>query len=369
MRVHLLIPAGDGGVFQHTIQVARYLRNSGARVTVHMPDVHEKVDLGGIDVCKCVRWRVRVPHPALRRPAVVALYLLRTLPHLLRSARRGDVVHVEGLFRMPLTAAVLIALTLAGHRVVHSPHNTFSRENDSFDAKLVRFAQRLAGATIVFNARDEQLVRKWGGRPFESPLAQVVPLEADQVEGWRRRWSATGAERVVLLAGQIRQDKRPDLLVRSATSWPEDWRLALVGEDKGGWEPTRRLAEELGVAVDAEIGFVDLDAFTAALAAADVVACPYDVSSQSGVVSVANSVGTTTLATRVGGLAESADVAIEPGDVDALTEGIQRAMAIDKSAAASDEQATMAAHGAAYAATQERRDVRHRLRALLSALG
>ena len=130
--------------------------------------------------------------------------------------------------------------------------------------------------------------------------------------------------------------------------------------------PSKTMTEFARYTVDK---FVDLDAFTAALAAADVVACPYDVSSQSGVVSVANSVGTATLASRVGGLAESADVAIDPGDVDELTDGIERAMAVDKRAAASDEPATVAAHLAAYGATHERRAVRHRLRALLSAIG
>jgi glycosyltransferase involved in cell wall biosynthesis len=368
MRVHLLIPAGDGGVFQHTIAVARYLQSSGVPVTVHMPDRHEPIELSDLETCKCVRWEFGTSNRVLRRGAVALSYLTKTQAHLLRASGPDDVVHVQGLFRMPLTAAAVVVQTLGGRRVVHSPHNTFSREGRADDARLLAFAERLAQATIVFNARDAEVVAEWGGRPFESPLPHVVQVSEERAEEWRRRWRSGGAERVVLFAGQIRADKRPDLLVRSAAGWPDGWRLAVVGEDKGAWAKTRRLADELGVVVDAEVGFVDLEAFTAALAAADVVACPYDQGSQSGVVSIANVVGTATLATSVGGLAEEADVAVEPGDVDGLTRGIEAAMAIDKRAGASDEEPTVRAHLAAYAVTRERRSIPHRLGAVLRAL-
>jgi glycosyltransferase involved in cell wall biosynthesis len=132
---------------------------------------------------------------------------------------------------------------------------------------------------------------------------------------------------VLLFAGQIRPDKRLDLAIEASAQVGRDNVLAVVGEDRGDLERCRRLAEERGVEVSWTPDYVPLDEFVAALAAADVVLCPYDRASQSGVLAVTRKVGTPSVGTAVGGLAELATATVPPGDAAALAAAVNEVLA------------------------------------------
>ena len=355
--MHLVSAGGDGGVFQHTVAVAQALGRAGRDVTVHLPDWNENLDLGTLDVCRCISWKTSFRRPRLRRAAIALRYLTRSNLHLLRAVGRGDVLHFEGLFRPVLSASTILLQRLFRRGVVHSPHNTFARDGGAADAFLIRLMSRAAHASIVFSSHDSDAVTRYGGRPVTSPLLFVVPpVDTERKRGWRGRWRADGDARVVLFAGQIRSDKRLDLVIRSAERWPAHWRLAVVGADLGAWEGASRLAAELSVPVAAEVGFCELDDFTAAIAAADVVVCPYEHASQSGVLAVARQLGTPTVATDVGGLREYADRLLLDSSPEEMTAAI--ADVLDgggrSNGAADDEAATVSAHETAYAIARRR---------------
>jgi glycosyltransferase involved in cell wall biosynthesis len=357
-RVHLVSAGGDGGVFQHTVAVAHALGRAGARVTVHMPDWNEELDLGGLDVCRCVSWNTRFRRPLLRQASIALRYLTQSNLHLLRAVDRNDVLHFQGLFRPVLSASTIALQRVAGRGVVHSPHNTFAREGSRVDAFLIRLMSRAAHASIVFSSHDAEAVSRFGGRPVMSPLVLAVPaVDPERKRRWRLRWSSSADARVILFAGQIRRDKRLDLVIQSAAHWPDHWRLAVVGPDLGAWDPSSRLAEELGVRVAAAVGFCDLGDFAAAIAAADVVVCPYDHASQSGILAVARQLGTATVATDVGGLADYADRLLADSSPEEMTEAIAGVLEMSARAngARDDEAALVAAHQSAYALARRRR--------------
>lgn len=330
-RVHLIQPTGYGGIFQHTVALAALLSGRGVPVTIHTAGDHEPARLDGVEICRCVRWRRGMPTDTrlrVRQVRVAFDYLARSLPHLVRAVRRREVAHVQGAVRLPMTTITLLVLRARGAHVVQSPHNTFSRRGWIGDDLLLRLNARLAHRNVAFSEHDTERLRSWGGRAVRSPLVQVVEQpHRDAVRRWRARWRADGRDRVVLFAGQVRRDKRLDALVESAVGWPESWHLAVAGEDRGDWARCRRRAAQLGVPVSATIGFLPLDEFLAAVAAADVIVAPYERGSQSGVLAIARELGVPTVATSVGGLGELAQVTVPPGDPDALRDGIEAALA------------------------------------------
>jgi glycosyltransferase involved in cell wall biosynthesis len=346
--IHMVEVGGRGGVYQHAVAVVEGLAGTGRRVVLHTAGDAELLPAAPVEVCGCIEW-ARELDPRLRRPYIAARYILRTVPHLRLAVRPGDVYHFQGEFKPALTTLGL-AVQRAGRRrrVVHSRHNTFSRAGRRTDDLLMRADARLADAVVVFSARDAERVAAWGARPVVSPLVQYAPpVEQDAVERWRRHWGAGGGTRAILFAGQVRRDKRLDLAIAASARVGDPHVLAVVGEDKGDAERCRRIADELEVEVSWTVRYVTLEEFSACLAAADVVVCPYDRASQSGVLALARELGTPTVATDVGGLSELASVRVPPDDPAALAAGIEEAMAL---AGRADDlaPAALAAHLRAY---------------------
>jgi glycosyltransferase involved in cell wall biosynthesis len=328
---HIVEVGGRGGVYQHAVAVADALAGRGVDVTLHTATDAELEPGPGVRVCRCVHW-FRGARPRALRPVLIALrYLLGTLPHLARRVGRGHVYHFQGEFKSLLTTAGLILQrSLPDRRVVQSRHNTFSRHGGRIDAFLMRRDIRLCHATIVFTEPDERRVRSWGGRPVRSPLVQHMPgVEPAARERWRERWQGEGP--VLLFAGQVRRDKRLDVLLRAAAELERPAIVAVVGEDMGEADAWRAEAQRLGVDVRWSLGYVPLEEFVAAIEEADVIVCPYEIASQSGVLAVARNAGAVTVATDVGGLSELATVTVPSGDPVALARGIERALDADVS--------------------------------------
>lgn len=349
-RTHLVEPTGFGGIFQHTCVLGEVLAAAGHRVTLHTAAQHEPVALSDVEICPCVWWPRDKPYGPRRSLTIAARLCSRTLPHLHRRVRRGEIVHVEGgVASGALTALTLAVANARGRPVVYSPHNTFSRRGP-FDEVVLRTCLYFTQSTVAYSQMDVATLRSRGAHSCLSPLIQLVP-EPDpaRVARWREEWSAGPDDRVVLFAGLVRAEKRLDVLVRAARDWPESRRLAVVGQDRGELGPCRALAGELGVRLHAHDEFVPLDEFTAALAAADVVVAPYERASQSGVMSVASQLGTRTIASRVGGLAELAGRTFPAGDSAALARAIdEELLGGEGSRRPMDDQVALAAHEDAY---------------------
>jgi glycosyltransferase involved in cell wall biosynthesis len=326
-RIHIVEAGGRGGVFQHALAVAEALAASGNAVVLHTATDPELEPPSGFRMCRCVRWH-RDNHTALRRPVIALDWLGRTLPHLVREVGRGEVFHFQGEFKTGLVSSTLAAeQALPGRRVVQSLHNTFARSGARRDEVLLRAGMRLLDAAIVFSEHDAERLEQLGVTAVISPLAQYTPpVDGAAAARWRERWGA-GERAVLLFAGQIRPDKRLDLAIEASAQVGRDNVLAVVGEDRGDLERCRRLAEERGVEVSWTPDYVPLDEFVAALAAADVVLCPYDRASQSGVLAVTRKVGTPSVGTAVGGLAELATATVPPGDAAALAAAVNEVLA------------------------------------------
>jgi glycosyltransferase involved in cell wall biosynthesis len=349
-QIHLFEPTGYAGVFQHACRVAELLHLAGRDVVLHTGHEHEPVRIDGVKLCTCSWWPRQEPRGARRSFRIAVRFATRTIPHLRRSARDGAVLHLQGIAASgPLTLLALALARLGDRRVVYSPHDTFSRRGP-LDGVLLRLALRLPHAVIVHSEADAEALRAAGIRVHYSPLVQLVPVPAEsRRRRWREEWQAGDGTAIVLFAGCIRPEKRLDLLLESARSWPPGRKLAVVGEDRGGWTRCAELARRTGVEMAARVEFVSLEDFAAALLAADVVVAPHDKASQSGVVSLAAQLGVPTVAADVGGLAELASRTFTPGDVEGLTEAIAAQLAEPgPTRSPFDEQPAVRAHLHAY---------------------
>jgi glycosyltransferase involved in cell wall biosynthesis len=274
------------------------------------------------------------------------------LPHLRRATGGGAVLHVQGIAAAgPLTLMALLLARLGDRRVVYSPHDTFSRRG-RLDGATLRLALRVPHAVVVHSHADVQALRAAGVAAHYSPLVQLVPVPSGHDRQlWREEWRAGEEDAVVLFAGWIRQEKRLDLLIESARSWPSGRKLAVVGQDRGAWEACARLARRHGVDIAARVGFLPLDEFAAALSAADVVVTPHEKASQSGVLALARQLGAHTIAADVGGMGELASRTFAAGDVADLTRAIDVQLADrDGRPEPLDEELAVRAHLLAYEA-------------------
>jgi glycosyltransferase involved in cell wall biosynthesis len=323
-EIHLFEPSGYAGVFQHACRLGQLLSRRGLRVVLHTGHEHEDVEPGGVELCPCSWWPRGGQGGPLRSARIAARLAGRTLPHLREASGARSVLHVQGI--APAGALTLLALVLTrigDRRVVYSPHDTFSRRG-RIDGALLRSALRVAHAVVVHSQADLGALVAAGIPAYYSPLVQLVPVPTEsQRRRWRDEWHAGHHVAVVLFAGSIRPERRLDLLIQSARSWPPGRRLAVVGWDRGGWDRCARLARDSGVDVAVRLGFLGLEDFAAALSAADVVVAPHQKATQSGVLSLARQLGVPTVAADVGGLGELASRTFPSGDVAALTRAIQ----------------------------------------------
>lgn len=326
--LHMFEPGGAGGVFQHAVAVADMLADDGHQVVLHTATDAE-ITPRSAAICACVDWeRERRPSP-IRSMLVLLRYLMQTTPHMARRVGSSDCLHTQGRFKPGLLLLVALIAKLRGAWVVASPHNLFERDGAISGRASLWAELRLADSVIVFSEADRARARSLGVEAIWSPL--VMHLEGvsdEQAAKWRRRWEAPPETKVILFAGQLRPDKRLDLVIRAVAELPRSrWRLAVVGEDKGSERDARVLATQLGVNASWEVAYVGAADFAAAISAADVVCCPYDRASQSAILSLARQLRVPTVARAVGGLEELASETVRTEDPTEIARACERAIA------------------------------------------
>lgn len=311
--LHVVEPGGEGGVYQHVLGAAAHGIYSGwDRVVLHTSmDAEISPAIPGLVYHKCMRWQRRGPR-GLRRLLTTLWTCAVLLPHLAWEAwSKRDDWEVQGQFGRGLYLFFVFLPWVLRRKVVFSPHNSFQRSGAPWEDGLLQSATRMATATVVYVASEASRFPA-ASKIDLRVLWQYVPLEQEET---RRDWheKILGAEPVVLFAGQLRSDKNPLLLVEAVNKLDFSVNLVFAGEDKGA------AREILGANLDRrhrriiEPRYLDLAELVSLIKLSDVVVCPYQVASQSGIVALANQLGRPVIVSSAGGLGEQSSLTFDLG--------------------------------------------------------
>ena len=289
---------GRGGVADYTAQLTRALAEAGWQVSLATAADHLYEPAPGVTVQQVfhyVRGHSRAARWVRRcglGPVANGLRFFATIPRLIRLAGKVDVVHCQGWEFAPLGLVAIACLRPTGVPVVQTPHNTFERRRISLQWTCAALAL-LTARTIVHTRADlKRVVPAARTRVAVIPHGEYAALASTGGSVDREHARAElglGADTpATLLFGQLRPDKGLADLLTAAARVPR-LHVLIGGEENGalaGAAEQLRSAELAGRVTIRE-GFLSMAEAARLFAAADTVALPYRVASQSGVLLLA----------------------------------------------------------------------------------
>jgi len=329
-----------GGVEEHTLNVARQLRERGHSVVVWTVDRGEELGTQKVDGIE-VRY-LPCPLPA-RVPRAIMRFLLE-LPSAFahwRSAyrqARPQVLHVQcfgpnGLYALALHYSTRTPLIVSSHG------ETFADDHDVFATS--RFLR--GGLVRALRDADEvtgcsQVVLEDLAERFGSTRGSVVPNGVDLDEAKSRAdltfVAGSGQAKVgptVLALGRVERVKGFDLLIKAfaRADLPIDTRL-VIGGDGRDLDRLRHLAKQQMVGERVEFpGRLSRDEVVSAMAGASVLVVPSRLEAFGIVILEAWRAGVPVIATSLGGprdvITDGVDgLLVDPEDLDALAGQLSR---------------------------------------------
>lgn len=318
-RLLMIEQGGRGGVTDYTAELVRALADEGWTVTLATAADHLYPPIEGVTavpVFHYLRGESAVGRELRRRgfgKPLNGVRFLASLPRLVRLARRSDIVHAQGWEIPQLGLLAVACLRLARRPVVQTAHGTFERAQRFLRVRRVvrRATGRLLAATIVHTQADRERAQELMGVDAEViPHGEYGGLARSG--GGISRAAARAAlaidadARVTLMYGQLRTDKGLADLVEAVARVPR-LHLLIGGEDRGALAEVRERLRDDGLRgrVTLREGFQDMPGTAELFAAADTVALPYRMASQSGVLLLAYGFSRPVVIYPSGGMVES----------------------------------------------------------------
>jgi glycosyltransferase involved in cell wall biosynthesis len=344
-RLLMIEVGGRGGVADYTEELSRALTSLGWSIALATASDHVYPPIEGVHpqgVFHYVRDSTTVGRALRRRGlgrVVNGCRFLLSLPLLMRLARRADVVHTQGWETPQLGFVAVLCLRLTGTPVIQTMHGTFERASSVLRTRrlLRRLTGRLTARTIVHTQADLARLSVIAG-------ARARVIAHGEYGGLAARGGSTDRRQaraalgialdapVTLMFGQLRTDKGLDDLLEALRRVPA-LHLLIGGQDAGGLESvSAQLADPvLAERVTLREGFLDMPATAELFAAADTVALPYKLASQSGVLLLAYGFSRPVIVYPSGGMVEAV-VDGETGwicvtaDVEALAQALEESV-------------------------------------------
>lgn len=333
---------GRGGVADYTAELTRALAAAGWSVQLATADDHRYRPAPGVTVegvfhyVRGRTWLARVARRFRLGPVANGIRFLLATPRLVALSRAADIVHSQGWEFAPLGLVAIACIRLTEVPVVQTAHNTFERgrSQDRTHAALARLTARTIVHTSADVARVPLPVR---GRVALIPHGEYGSLarrggSVDRQHA-RAELGIDPTTPVTLLFGQLRRDKGLEDLLAALDRIPQ-LHLLIGGQETGALKAAAaELARaDLARRVTVREGFLDMTEAARLFAAADTVALPYRIASQSGVLLLAYGFRRPVIIYPVGGLVDAV-VDGETGwicaraDVDALVAALNASMA------------------------------------------
>ncbi len=341
-RMLMIEQGGRGGVADYTAELTRALAADGWQVVLATAQDHRYQPASGVTIdglFHYMRGRTRLARAARRvglGQIANGVRFLLAIPPLVRLGRDADLAHTQGWEFAPLGLVAVACLRLAGVPVVQTAHNTFERGRSL--ERTHAWLARLTARTIVHTEADLARVPSTAdGRVAVIPHGEYGALArsggvADR-DAARAELGIAPEAPVTLLFGRLRVDKGLGDLLAALAQLPQ-LQLLVGGEEDGALAAARSQLADPALAgrVTVREGYLDMREAARLFAAADTVALPYPVASQSGVLLLAYGFHRRVVAYPVGGLREAV-IDGETGwvctraDVEALVEALGAAIA------------------------------------------
>lgn len=305
---------GEGGVYQHVLGAAEFgSYRSWERIVLHTSrDAEIYPAISGLEFHKCMRWQRSGPR-WLRRILTSLWVACILLPHLAWEAwnTRSD-WEIQGQFGRGLYFLFILVPAVAKRRVVFAPHNSFLRHGGLWEAPILTLATSVATKTVVYVQSERS--RFPSARKIEQRMLwQYAPSpDPAYTAGWQRRLHPDRS--TILFAGQLRHDKNPLLLIEAVNTLDIPVNLVFAGQDKGAGAVIREAFLDARHARIVDDRFLDLKELVSLIALCDIVVCPYQLASQSGVVALANQLGRAVVVSSAGGLGDQSPLKFDLGD-------------------------------------------------------
>lgn len=315
-RLLMIEQGGRGGVADYTAELVAALAAQGWSVTLATAADHRYPPAAGVTVrpvfhylrgdTRCGRFlRAR----GLGKP-INGVRFLAALPGLMRLARHADIVHTQGWEIPQIGLPAVVCLRLTGRPVVHTEHGTFDRTTSFLRTRrLVRgLTGRLTARTIVHTQADLASMPPLGPRAVVIPHGEYGGLARRGGEAEREQARAAlgipEGVSVTLMFGQLRTDKGLPDLVEAVARVPS-LHLLIGGKDIGGLAAVRGRLDVLAGRVTVCEGFLDMSEAAQLFSAADTVALPYRMASQSGVLLLSYGFSRPVIVYPTGGMVEA----------------------------------------------------------------
>lgn len=316
-RLLMIEQGGRGGVADYTAELVAALAAQGWNVTLATAADHRYPQTDGVTVRPVFHYlRGRTASARFLRARglgkpINGVRFLAALPRLMHLARHADIVHTQGWEIPQIGLPAVACLRLTGRPVVHTEHGTFDRTT-SFPRtrQLVRrLTGRLTARTIVHTQADLATMR-----PILGARAVVVPH--GEYGGLARSGGPADREQaraalgipedapVTLMFGQLRTDKGLPDLVEAVARVPS-LHLLIGGKDTGGLTAVRGRLDMLAGRVTVREGFLAMSEAAQLFGAADTVALPYRMASQSGVLLLSYGFSRPVVVYPTGGMVEA----------------------------------------------------------------
>jgi len=352
MRIALLDPPSYSPDYDHHLAAALGARGHEVELITSPfafgePPAPEGYERRELFLPLSARFLRRAPRSRLRRPLKALEYgpsIVRLLGHLHRM--RPDVVNVQWL---PAGTRDLVWARRLPRPRVFTAHNVLPHEGQADVEARLRLYSTFDRIVVHTERGVEQLER------FGVPAERVVRIRHGTFDGPVEPPNG----RTLLFFGLIRRYKGLDVLVR-ALSEVRDAQLVVAGDPLDPVEPTRQLADELGVSdrIEWRLGYRPQHEVEALMRDATVTVFPYHSGeSASGTLSTALGHGRPAVVTEP--LGETvrefgAGAVVPPGDPTALATAINELLDDPAQAFAGTERAREAISWSAIAEAHER---------------
>jgi len=340
MQLTQRFPPAIGGVEEHVYHLALGLSRAGHEVQVLTTDLLRSTPFARMEsnsesypfpVIRSRVWKLfEAPHGL----GIIAPSMVRQTVN-----SRADIVHAHAYGYFPTFAATL-GSALDGCALVITPHSDAGRPSWSkslFDRVVPSLTLKKASRVIAVTRHEAAHLAVLG---VDADKVDVIPNGVDVEEFAQLPKVRDGGDSIVgLFVGRIDPDQKGlHTLVRAVALVPASPRLQirLVGEDWGGTESLRTLAQRLGVSDRLTfVGKVRRTDLLCEYARAQFFVLPSIFEPFGIVLLEAMAAGLPVIASRVGGIPEIVEDArtgflIEPGNPGALAEGL-RLLSTDES--------------------------------------